>query len=190
MTTLSKKIAALKLEDAFKTKVKKALKKIEHLAFMTGHEDDEPRLVARCKDFKEALIVLKAFAPTNKETVIGTATDSYYATLKTPFSVKIDNPPVINSSQKFQIELDYMSGKVSVQIELPIDLFADFVTRGERSITDSEYHYFIGYDYNKLRAIKVMCYKFNSDKVINWYGGDKTLLDEGTIQKMIDHIMK
>lgn len=190
LTPLDKKIKALKLEEAFKTKVKKELKKIDHLAFMTGHEDDEPRLVARCKDFKEALLVLKLYPPTNKKTVIGTAGDSYFATLKTPFHVKLDNPCSPSIHHSFQLELSYESNKVDVQIELSIDLFMDFVNCGERNITDSEYHYFTGVDYGRLRSMKVMCYNFKADKVINWYGGDKSLLDEQEIQKIIDSLMK
>jgi len=190
MNTLEKKIKALKLEDSFKNKVKKDLKKIDHLAFMGGYEDDEPRLIAKCKDFNEALSVLKLYPPTNKQTVIGTAGDSYYKTLNAPFNIKLENPPVCNSSQTFQFEISYTSGKIDVQIELPINLFMEFVTRESRNITESEYHYFTGSSYDRLRSMKVMCYRFNNSNVINWYGGDKTLLDEIEIQNIIDSLMK
>jgi len=192
-TDLQKQIEKLTAEDNHKTTTCEKLGKIEHLAYLSERKDKTTFIInAKCKDLEEAKKVLTAYKPTNKNTIIGTATDKYHKNLKTPFNVKIENPPVCNSAQNFHIELGYMSDKYDVTIELPIKYVEELLRIEERHITDSEYHYFIGCSYDKLRSMCVRCYKFKdvlNDEVINWYGGDQTLCKVSIIETIINKIL-
>lgn len=185
MKTINKQIKELKAEDAFKKLTQKKLKKIDNLTYISCVKKV---INAKCKSFLEAKTVLNAFPPTNKQTIIGTATDKYHSKLKTPFKITIHNPCQPSNSFNFEIQISYNCEDIDANITLPIELIKEFVITSSRSVTDSEYHYFIGYSIEKLRQLKCMQYEFKgvlNDECINWYGGDKTL----TKTKMIEDIM-
>lgn len=185
METLNEQIKHLKAEDKFKKETKKALKNIEHLCYIS---DKDFRIIPKCKNVEEFNQVLKAFKPTNKQTVIGTARDSYFKTLKTPFEIKLLNPCIPNQWNNFNIQIEYKSGKNDINITLPIETVKDFIIIESRKITDSEYHYFIGTTLAELHRMQVRSYNFKglcNDEVINWYGGDKTLLKLTMINDII-----
>lgn len=151
-----------------------------------------------CKDLEDFKHILKTLKPTNKKTVIGTASDKYYKSLKTPFRLNVKNPPVVNSAQNYEINISYISGIYNVSIDVPLSLIdKDFFLVTQRSITDSEYHYFIGVSMAEIRNRRLRKYTFanvntagTNSKVINWYGGDVTLCDETEIKTIIDSLLK
>ncbi len=192
-TELEKQIEALKLEHEHKTTTSEKLGDIKHLAYLSEWKDKTSYVVnADCKNMEEAKKVLTEYKPTNKNTVIGTASDKYYKDLKTPFKVTIKNPPVQNSAQAYELKISYESDKHDVTITMPIEYIKDMVKTEERHITSSEYHYFIGMSHERLRTHRVRCYKFVNvlnDEVINWYGGDQTLCKVKLIETIINRIL-
>lgn len=190
---LNKQIEKLKNEDKLKTSTKRKLGKIEHLAYLTGHDDEQARICPRCKNPGELKAVLSAFPPTNKETVIGTATDKYYKVLKTPYNMRINNPCQPSNSYNFELQISYDSKGKDISITIPIEFVQDFVRPNQRHITNSEYHYFTGHSMNELRNMRVRCFLFLNplnDEIISWYGGDQTLLKVSEINKIIAHLTK
>jgi len=186
---LDKKIAALRMEHEFKGMVADVIPGIDTLAYLTGHENDKKRILAKCKTPDEFKAVLAAFPATNSNTIIGTASDKYYADLATPYRLDIDNPARPNQWHNFAITIAYTSGEIDIKIELPIQFVADYVTTGERGVTDSEYHYFTGSSYQELRKMRVRAYNFKANQM-GWYGGNKTLLDVSEIGHIISHLNK
>lgn len=186
---LSAQIAALTNEFNFKGMVEDMLPNIETLAFLTGHDKESKRLVAKCKNVSEFKTVLSLFPATNTNTVIGTATDKYYCDLNTPYKVNIDNPCSPSQYHSFSVKIGYISNDIDVQCELPIETIAPFTTTGERGITDSEHHYFIGRSYRELNNMRVRQYNFLADQ-INWYGGDKTLKNASIANDIVNHLTK
>lgn len=162
---------------------------IKTLAFLTGHNKENKRLCATCKDANEFKEVLAAYPATNDKQVIGTASDKYFCTLNSPFLVRIDNPAAPNQYNNFSVKISYQSNDIDMQIEMPINCISDFVRVSDRNITDSEHHYFIGCSYKELHSMKVRQYVFKADQ-ISWYGGDKTLKDETSIKEIIDNLLK
>ncbi len=187
-TELELQIEKLTNEHNFKQLIKETIPFIDTLAYLTGHDNDKKRLVARCKDTNEFKNVLSSFPATNENTVIGTARDSYFADLKTPFKVNINNPASPNSYNSFSVEISYMSNDIDVQCTLPIDCIKDYTSTGERTITDSEYHYFTGVSMERLRRMNVRNYNFNSTQ-ISWYGGDKTLKNADVANEIVNSLL-
>ncbi len=188
-TDLQAKINALTIEHNFKNEIAETLPNINTLAFLGGHDNGQKRLVAKCKTIDEFNQVLDKYKPTNENTVIGMASDKFYAQLQTPFRINIDNPSRPNQYDIFKVTFSYTSNDIDVQIELPIETIIDFTTISQRNITDSEYHYFIGYSHSELRNMRVRCYNFKGEQ-INFYGGSKTLLSVDSINEIITHLTK
>lgn len=189
MKTLNEQIKLLKIKDAHDKKAAALMGNIEHLSIVHEWKNKNTfRIVARCKDAEEFKQVLRTLPPTNENTTIGTATDKYYKLLNSPFRTDIENPAQAGNYSKHLIKFSYQSGKYDIQIELPISFVSDFVTATERPITDSEYHYFIGYSHNELRNLRVRSYRFNCMEEMGWYGGNKTLLRETEINKIINFL--
>lgn len=186
-TELESKIKALTVEFNFKNEIAESLPNIEILAFLSGIEDNQKRLVAKCKTIDQFNEVFEKYAPTNENTVIGTATDKFYSNLQTPFRLNIDNPCKPNQWNYFKLSISYTSNDIDVEITLPIETISDFTTIGQRTITDSEYHYFTGISQIKLHQMRVRCFSFKGDQ-INFYSGSKTLNNVDSINQIIKHL--
>lgn len=188
MKNLNKEIAKLKAENDHEKNTKKLLGKIDHLALLTGHDNEGRRVVVRTKNLEEVRKTFKLFPASNKVTKIDFA-GSDDITLKTPFRIDIENPAQQNSAQSYHLSVGYQSGKIEMDIEIPLNLLpTEFFTRGQRPITDCEYHYFIGHSYNELRNIRVTQYSFQGEQ-IGWFGGNKTAKDLKEVSKIIDTIL-
>lgn len=172
-------------EFNFKQAAAATLPGIDILAYL-GYKD-KFHISARCKNLAEFRVVLSAYPATNKQTTIGTAGDSSFAVLNTPFRVDIDNPARPSNTFPFCYKISWESGDTEISISIPIELAPDFSRRIDRGIYDSEYHYFIGTPYSKLKSMRVTAYTFNGS-VINWYGGNKTLKSESEIFDFINFI--
>lgn len=129
-----------------------------------------------CKTIYEVKQLLSTLSPTNKTSVIGTATDKFYKTIDSPYKITIDNPASTNQYNWFSLRIQFELNDIDIWINVPLNLitFYNFV-RITRNITDSEYHYFIGMSNKQLREMKVTAYNFNNNYVVNFYGGSKTL---------------
>lgn len=172
-------------EFNFKQGVNASLPGIEILAYL-GYKD-KFNISARCKNLDEFKTVLSAYPATNKQTIIGTAGNSSFAVLNTPFRVDIDNPARPSNTFPFCYKVSWESGDIEISVSIPIELAPDFSRRIDRGIYDSEYHYFIGQPYSKLKSMRVTAYTFNGS-VISWYGGNKTLKSESEIFDFINFI--
>lgn len=186
-TELESKIKALTVEYSFKQDIAESLPNIETLAFLGGIKDNRKRLVAKCKTIGEFNEVFEKYAPTNENTVIGTATDKFHSNLQTPFRLNIDNPCKPNQWNYFKLSISYTSNDIDVEITLPIETILEFTTIGQRTITDTEYHYFTGISQSKLCQMRVRCFSFKGDQ-INFYGGSKTLNNVDSINQIIKHL--
>lgn len=184
---LDKKIAALRMEHEFKGMVADVIPGIDTLAYLTGHENDKKRILAKCKTPDEFKAVLAAYPATNEQTTIGTATDKYHTVLNSPFRVDIENPARCNTYSPFLYKIGWQSGDIEMSVEMPIEAAPDFCRRIDRNISDSEYHYFIGVSETKLRSMRVPAYTFNGN-CISWYGGNKTLTSESETNDFIEFL--
>lgn len=155
---------------------------------MTILSSGKKRIIVRAKTIDEFKQAFSALPPTNHTTLIGSAT-SKEKVLNVPYRVDIDNPASPNQYHNFKFEITYRSNNIEVNIEMPIGFINEFTSRSDRNVSDSEYHYFTGVSEQKLRTMKVMCYNFKGAQ-ISWYGGNKTLTDENTINEIIHHLSK
>jgi hypothetical protein len=158
------------------------------LAYARDWKEIEKTANFELNSIEEFQKVYAAYQPTNKETVIGFA-GKENQTINHPVKVMIGNPPVQNSSQRFEIKFDYNSGDINIRINMPINKVKDFVSIGRRKPTSSEHHYFTGYSKKAIMKMDLTAYSFNKIQ-INWYGGDKTLKDTDEIQEIIKFLTK
>ena len=97
-----------------------------------------------------------------------------------PAKVTIINPPIATIYSLFYIELSYYSENLRIVIKINIERFDSMIKKSTRKISTSERHYFPHTTFKKLKEMDVKCYKLNTSnypelKVINWYGGNKTV---------------
>lgn len=182
---LQEEIAALTAKYEFEEFVKSKLPNLKTMAFV-----NRKRILVEVENKDQFKEVLAVFPTTNTITKIGSAS-SDIDPIQSPYRIDIDNPCSPNSFSKFKVQVSYQSDDTEIQVELPIEVIKDWVTTSKRKITDSEYHYFIGYSHNELRKKEVMCYVFPyPTKQISWYGGNKTLQSEEIISEIIDSLNK
>jgi hypothetical protein len=186
MTTLQEQIAKLTAKHELNEFAKSVLGDMDFLAFLSF--DDQKRIVVKAKDKDEFKKVFELFPPTNEKQIIGTATDKFHTTLNVPFRMGIDNPASPNQWYYHTLKVRYSSNEFDVEITLPIAFIEGFTNTSERNISDSEYHYFIGYSDKQLRELRVRKYNFKSGKQISWYGGDVTNTNETEIMQIIEHL--
>ena len=187
MATLQDKINDITRDHNFEIFADKISKGIEHTAFLSAYNDV---ISFDCKTLEEAKYLLETLKPINKNTIIGTATDSFYKVINTPYRIDIKNPPVINNYSNFTIKIQYIIDQCKIWINIPLKLVPHEFKKIERKITSCEYHYFNGYSQRRLDNMKVTAYTFNNNYVINFYGGGKTLACEIEIENIINSILK
>ncbi len=185
MKTFEEKKAALKQDYErklktldFEQKMSEFLPEIER----TVYRDSSVTFKADNK--QEVTAILKTFKPTNRETVIKTATSE--ETLKTPYQIKLENPCQITQFTRFEMYISYVSNDIGIWIKLPVEIIKDFVYQRTRKITSSEHHYFT--NTSGLHQKKVACYIFKNSNVIKWYGGSQTQKDLTYIKNVIDFL--
>lgn len=131
--------------------------------------------------------ILNIAPPINKTNIV--EVNGKQTELSTPFRINLENPAQPAFSYIHRIEIIYKAKKHTVKITLPIKEIEQFVVRTSRRITDCEYHYFVGMSYEKLIRHTVMAYEFKYNvNVVNWYGGNKTLLDANVVNEIINHL--
>lgn len=190
MSNLEKQIKELKMKDSWDKQMEKQFPDIVHSAYLhTWKNENEKHVIFKIKDFNDIKFILAELIPTEKQTTIGSSGNDKLHTLETPFRFDIKNPAVATSSYPYCIDLNYISNGIDVDIQIPIDLLIDFTKRGQRTVTDCEYHYFVGISMSKLINHQLMTYEWKTNQM-GWFGGNKTLLNLLTIQEIINYITK
>ena len=187
MKTLQDKINDITKEHNFEIFADKISNGIKHTAFLSAYNDV---ISFDCKTLDEAKYILTNVKPINKSTTIGTANDSFYKVINTPYRIDIINPAVINNYSYFTIRIQYIIDQCKIWINIPLKLVPHEFKKIERKITSCENHYFTGYSQRRLDNMKVTAYTFNNNYVINFYGGGKTLVCEIEIENIINSILK
>lgn len=171
----------------FEHEVKSKFPLLEIMAYIRdwkGHEKTANFKLETKDDFKK---VFKEYPPTNEETIIGYAgKDS--TVLKSPYRLDLENPCRQNNYSRFEVKIQYMSDDINMRITLPVEAVQDFVKRTGRSITDSEHHYFTGTSRRELNEMRVTAYHWNGTEQIGWYGGNRTLTNIETTNKIIEEL--
>lgn len=191
MSELEKQIEELKIKDSHNKLMAEKLCDIKHTAFCNEWKDCWNYYVSIDKAtpeiFKQILIIF----PATEQNHTITSSSQKDKTIDSPFRINLKNPPVVNNSQYYCLEVEYMSDNLEVNVEIPIEFIQDFINISERHLSDSEYHYFIGVPHTALINMKIRSYVFKQNHdVINWYGGNKTQLNVKVIESIIDHLKK
>lgn len=195
LQSLEEKMKELKLkhefdirEHKFKEEIEVKVPTIKKQIYMNNSYQGETKTAnfdtESAEEFKELLLL---FPPTNGKTIIGSATDE--KTIESPFRIDINNPPVQNSSQKYELKIGYDSNGIDVRISVPIKVVEDFLKTGERRSTDSESIYFLGMSHSEMGKVRIRTYLFKEGETIGWYGGNRTLLSIPEINKIIDFLL-
>ena len=187
MKTLQDKINDIIIEHNFEIFADKISNGIKHTAFLSAYNDV---ISFDCKTLDEAKYLLTNVKPINKNTNIGTANDSFYKVINTPYRIDIKNPPIINNYSYFTLKIKYLIDQCEIWINIPLKLVPHEFKKIERKITSCENHYFTGYSQRRLDDMKVTAYTFNNNYIINFYGGYKTLVCEIEIENIINSILK
>lgn len=185
METLEQKIELLKADDSWKKQVKNDFPKIEHLAFMSYL--DKKRAIFTCKTLQEASEVLNKYLATETEHKIDVSGKTGFKTINSPYRIDITNPAKTSEYSPYKFSISYMSDNIDVEIDLPIDYIDEYTLLTTRGITESEYHWFVGVSYEKLRNMRLHAYQFTKQE-ISWYGGNKTLIDSEITNEIINKI--
>ncbi len=187
MATLQDKINDITKEHNFKIFADKISNGMKHTAFLSAYNDV---ISFDCKTLEEAKYLLETLKPINENSIIGTANDSFYKVINTPYRIDIKNPPVVNNYSYFTLKIQYIIGQCRIWINIPLKLVPHEFKKIERKITICENHYFPGYSQRMLDNMKITAYTFNNNYVINFYGGGKTLICEIEIENIINSILK
>ena len=88
------------------------------------------------------------------------------------------------------VEIIYSAKNYDIRIKIPVGLFNEitnnnFLNESERFINDTEYHYFPGYSYGRLKAMKIKTYVWKKEQ-LSYSGGYKYLINTFEIIKIIN----
>lgn len=180
-TTLKQQIAELTAKHELDEFAKNLFPDIKTMSVLSG-KNKRIYFTPDPIDFKKIIDKL----PPSETNFTLSGASGMIAELSTPYRIDIDNPCRPNNFSPFRIDISYKSGDYEISIELPINAVSNWVTTGVRTITDSEYHYFI--NESNLHKKQVMCYSFKSPQV-NWHGGNKTCTDSNTVIEIINHLL-
>jgi len=186
--SLKTQVAELTAKFEAEEMVKSKLGNIKVLVIM--RDTDISFISCYIEELEELKTIIKTFAPTKKESVVGTANDKFHTVMGTPYNLTINNPAQPNNFNDFSVCVKYVSAEFDVHIKLPIRFFMDHIVTANRPITDCEYHYFIGCSNKELRDIRVRQYLWNTQKRINWYGGDCTFTDAPIVNMIMFDLIK
>ena len=186
MATLQDKINDITRKHNFEVFAEKISNGIKHQAISSNYGDF---ISFDCETLEEAKYLLETLKPINKNTRIGTATDSFYKVINASYRIDIKNPPVINNYSFFTLKIQYIIDQCKIWINIPLKLVPHEFKKIERKITSCEHHYFTGYSQRRLDNMKVIAYTFNNNYVINFYGGGKTLVCEKEVKNIINSIL-
>lgn len=105
-----------------------------------------------------------------------------------PFKISLNSE--IRNGVFLKLEC-YLINDFMIWIKIPLNnlpsyLVDKYTSSYNRSVTDSESHYFTGHSYSEINQIKIPARNFRGYQ-LNWYGGDKTLLthDKNTVYSSV-----
>lgn len=110
--------------------------------------------------------VIAAFPPSRNNSLTFAGKDDQKT--ESPFILRFKNNIRDNKA-----EIEYISGEYWVNIQLPVSYYSDDC-KGVfmRKVYDSEYHYFPGVSYTKIRDMQIRSYKLDMFESCSYYGGD------------------
>jgi len=136
---------------------------------------------------EQAAKVLKNHAPTNKTNKLGFAGKDDEI-INTPYHVSFDSPARVTPYTRPQLKIVYACGEIDIWLTMPSELVKELRGTGNRSVTDSEYHYFTGISMRKIREISIPTYYLLGGESQSYYGGQKTARNVEAIDKLIAFI--
>lgn len=142
------------------------------------------------KDIIEVKKVLQHFEAKDDMSIIKSSGHEYKTDKKTKYRVNC-NQDYHGMNLRISIGIDGFGINVSIKYHnLPKEIKDMFIV-GDRNVSDTEHHYFTGVDINKIKKIKLptFCPPYNIE-CINWYKGDKTILNTDFINKLISNIIE
>ena len=184
MKTLEQKIEDLKNEHYFDVYAKSISFGIKHVACVS----ERNFISFDCKSIEEAKILLTNLKPTNTVNYVGTAKDTFYKIIDSPYRLDINNPAIPNQYNDFNLKISFEFNDIDIWIKIPLRLIGfNLFNKEKRKVTDSELHYFGGMDRKKI--FDLTCYNFNNRYVVSFYGGQKTLFCGIETDYIINHIL-
>ncbi len=169
-TELETKIEKLKKEDALEKQVKSLLPNLKFNAFFSGHNNDKPILSFDLKDGDikgDILQIIAAYPPTKKTNKLSFASGKDIQT-SSPYKLDFKN----QSAYARTARIEYINGVYDIWIEVPENYYhKDVISINQRSLYESEHHYFIGCSYKQLASIQVGELRLNGYECQKYYGG-------------------
>jgi len=151
---------------------------------------DEKYFWAKAETLLDLRIIIHALNPNSDTLFIAGSAKDYRSDRR--YAITIVNICQENQFTKFEFQVQYKCGNSNVRITMPINFIETFVGRGLRNLSDNEYHYFIGVSNDDLRNMQVARYGFpdiERDRLVNWAGGNQTLLEGRLIDRIMDHLL-
>ena len=128
-----------------------------------------------CKDISEAKMILNTLIPVNKTSVVSTAGSKNYKEIDSPYKLSINNPVVVNQYSRHELEIQFHISECEIWVKVPLhEIKYDFV-KSYRKVNETELHYFPGMSRSQIGKLNIPCYNFNSNYIVNFSGGQKTL---------------
>ena len=151
---------------------------------------DKYHVVYKCENLAKVSNVLKSFEPYKTSFEISDTPKKY---ISSPYRIDIKND-YHNMNLKIQFEL-INNTVISVEIDFnnlqKTELLNKFFTRTNRALYDTETVFVnIPSHYKKFKNIRIPSYKFTQGEEMNWYGGNKTLIDIEVIDSIINLILE
>ncbi len=111
-------------------------------------------------------------------------------------SLNIKNPCVVSRFNCFELKLTYKTNAGrETWITIPIDgdfhrilIENNIIQVSDRSVYDSERHYFVGVSDREFASTRVRCYKFSGGNKA-WYGGSMSCEDSSLVKRVIELIL-
>lgn len=148
------------------------------------------RVVYTCQNICDVAKVLNSFEPYETSHVIDTTKKSY---INSPYRIDL-----VNNYYKRELKIDfYMINhfEISVRIDfkhIPNFMFEKFFISNLRCLYDCETVYVnLPAHYKKFKDIRINANMFknvNYTDIINWYGGNKTLLNSDKTNEIINYL--
>ena len=192
MQTLTQKIEDLKNQIAELEKLNKSIwsKKTGCENVITFSLFDKYNVVYKCDNLAKVSNVLKSFEPYKTSFEISDTPKKY---ISSPYRIDIKND-YHNRNLKIQFEL-INNTVITIEIDFnnlqKTELLEDFFILTNRHLYDTETHYVnLPSHYKEFKNIRIPSYRFTQGEEMNWYGGNKTLVDVKVIDSIINLILE
>lgn len=168
MKTLEQKIEDLKKEHSFESEMETLFGGYKYLAYLHDCKDSDKTISIDLRSEPINEIALKLKDITN---ILKPTNETYQSNdiiSVSPYSFWFNS-----GVKESHVIIGYVSNRVSVRIELPINFYdAKIVVRGYRSPSSTEDHYFGGYSRREMQEVRISTHKLNIFLNQPYHGGD------------------